>query len=63
VKQKLVPFIAQTNPADLAILADMLRKGQVKPVIDRQYRLDQIAAAIGYQETGHARGKVLVTME
>jgi len=63
VNQKLVPFIAQTNPADLAILADMLRKGQVKPVIDRQYRLDQIAAAIGYQETGHARGKVLVTME
>ena len=63
VNQKLVPFFAQTNPADLAILADMLQKGQVKPVIDRQYRLDQIAEAIGYQETGHARGKVLVTME
>jgi NADPH:quinone reductase-like Zn-dependent oxidoreductase len=63
VNQKLVPFIAQTNPADLAILADMLQKGQVKPVIDRQYRLEQIAEAIGYQESGHARGKVVVTME
>jgi len=63
VNQKLVPFFAQTNPADLALLADMLQKGQVKPVIDRQYRLEQIAQAIGYQETGHARGKVVVTME
>jgi NADPH:quinone reductase-like Zn-dependent oxidoreductase len=41
----------------------MLQAGKVKPVIDRQYRLEQIADAIRYQETGHARGKVVVTME
>ena len=29
----------------------------------RQYPLDQITEAIGYQETGHARGKVVVTMQ
>jgi NADPH:quinone reductase-like Zn-dependent oxidoreductase len=63
VHQKLVPFMSDTNPADLAQLADLLQAGKVKPVIDRQYRLDQIADAIRYQETGHARGKVLVTME
>jgi NADPH:quinone reductase-like Zn-dependent oxidoreductase len=63
VKQKLVPFIAQTNPADLAVLADWLQKGQVKSVIDRTYPLEQIAAAFRYQETGHARGKVVVTTE
>jgi NADPH:quinone reductase-like Zn-dependent oxidoreductase len=63
VNQRLVPFMADTNPADLALLATMLQTGKVKPVIDRQYRLDQIAAAIRYQETGHARGKVVVTTE
>jgi NADPH:quinone reductase-like Zn-dependent oxidoreductase len=63
VNQKVVAFMADTNPADLAILADMLQAGKVKPVIDRQYRFDQIAAAIRYQETEHARGKVVVTID
>ena len=63
VNRKVVAFMAETNPADLAILADMLQTGKVKPVIDRQYRFDQIAAAIRYQETEHARGKVVVTID
>jgi NADPH:quinone reductase-like Zn-dependent oxidoreductase len=63
VKRKVVAFMAEMNPADLAILADMLRTGKVKPVIDRQYRFDQIADAIRYQETEHARGKVVVTID
>ena len=41
----------------------MLQTGAIKPVIDRQYRFDQIAAAIRYPETEHARGKVVVTTE
>jgi NADPH:quinone reductase-like Zn-dependent oxidoreductase len=63
VKQKLVPFIATLRQADLVTLADLLQSGKVKPVIDRQYPFAQIAAAIRYQETGHARGKVVVTLE
>ena len=63
VNQKVMAFMADTNPADLAILANMLQTGTVKPVIDRQYRFDQIAAAIRYQETEHARGKVVVTID
>lgn len=63
VKQKLVPFISNLNQADLASLADMLQAGKVKPVIDRQYPFEQIAVAIRYQETGHARGKVVVTVD
>jgi NADPH:quinone reductase-like Zn-dependent oxidoreductase len=63
VNQRVVAFMAEMNPADLAILADMLQTGKVKPVIDRQYRFEQIAAAIRYQETEHARGKVVVTIE
>ncbi|HEY6455926.1 MAG TPA: NAD(P)-dependent alcohol dehydrogenase [Steroidobacteraceae bacterium] len=63
VNRKVVAFMAEPNPADLAILAQMLQTGTVKPVIDRQYRFDQIAAAIRYQETEHARGKVVVTID
>jgi NADPH:quinone reductase-like Zn-dependent oxidoreductase len=32
------------------------------PVIDRSYPFDDVRAAIAYQEAGHARGKVVVTL-
>jgi NADPH:quinone reductase-like Zn-dependent oxidoreductase len=63
VKQKMMPIFAKMSTADLAILAEMVQAGKLKPVIDRQYPLEQIAAAIRYQETGHARGKVIVTLD
>jgi NADPH:quinone reductase-like Zn-dependent oxidoreductase len=61
--QKLTVFFANMNQADLAILGDMLHSGAVKPVIDRSYPLARLAEAIRYQETEHARGKVVVTVD
>jgi NADPH:quinone reductase-like Zn-dependent oxidoreductase len=63
VSQKVVAFMAEMNRADLTILAGMLQTGKVKPVIDRQYRFAEIASAIRFQETEHARGKVVVTVD
>ncbi|HKE92763.1 MAG TPA: NAD(P)-dependent alcohol dehydrogenase [Povalibacter sp.] len=63
VSQKLVFFIADMNPADLAILSELMRSGKVTPVIDRTYKLSEVAAAIEYVEKGHARGKVIVDVE
>jgi NADPH:quinone reductase-like Zn-dependent oxidoreductase len=63
VQQRLVPFFATLNQADLATLSEMLQSGKVQPVIDRRYPLEQIATAIRYQQTGQARGKVIVTVE
>ena len=40
-----------------------MQSGKLKPVIDRSYTLDHVADAIRYQETFHARGKVVVTMD
>jgi NADPH:quinone reductase-like Zn-dependent oxidoreductase len=60
VSQRLVGFMAHIDAADLRVLADMMQSGKLKPVIDRTYSLDQVADAIRYQETGHARGKVVV---
>jgi len=63
VKQTMSPFFASMDQADLVVLADMMQAGKVKSVIDRRYTLDQVADAFRYQLTGHARGKVIVTVD
>ncbi len=46
----------------LAAVAEFAENGELTPVIDRRYPFDDIAAAIEYQKTGHASGKVTVTL-
>ncbi len=53
---------AYSNPKDLEILRELLETGKVIPVIDRTYPLSETAEAIRYLETGHARGKVIITV-
>lgn len=62
VDEKFVMFLAELNQEDLGVLAGLMARGKVTPVIDRQYSLDQAAAAIEYLEGGRARGKVLVVL-
>jgi NADPH:quinone reductase-like Zn-dependent oxidoreductase len=62
VAQRLVSFIAKVRAADLATLAELIETGKVTPVIDRVYPLDEVPDAIRYLETGHARGKVVITI-
>ena len=67
----LKPFVSQemgmmlTDPKqnDLVVLADLMQSGKVKPVIDRTYTLEQLPDAVRYVEEGHARGKVVITVE
>jgi NADPH:quinone reductase-like Zn-dependent oxidoreductase len=58
--QKFPALLAEGNKNDLAILADLMRSGKLIPIIDRQYPLEQVPAAIAYVEQGHARGKVVI---
>jgi NADPH:quinone reductase-like Zn-dependent oxidoreductase len=62
VSQRMVSFLAHQNRDDLAVLRELLDAGKVTPVIDRTYRLNEIAEALRYLETGHARGKVVITV-
>ena len=62
VSQRMVSFLAHQNRDDLAVLRQLLDAGKVTPVIDRTYRLNQVAEAVRYLETGHARGKVVITV-
>jgi NADPH:quinone reductase-like Zn-dependent oxidoreductase len=64
VNQQMGMMMADANGKDLTILGDMMESGKLKPVIDRTYKsLDEIPDAIRYLEEGHARGKVVITVE
>jgi NADPH:quinone reductase-like Zn-dependent oxidoreductase len=63
VKQGMMKLLADTNQADLALLADLMQSGKVTPVIDRRYALSEVPEAIRYLEEGHARGKVVIVPE
>jgi len=56
-------MMADAKHNDLTILADMMQSGKIKPVIDRTYKLSEVPEAIRYLEEGHARGKVIITVE
>jgi NADPH:quinone reductase-like Zn-dependent oxidoreductase len=60
VGQRLRTFLAQVRTEDLRALTELIEAGKVTPVIDREYPLSEAAAAIGYVEAGHARGKVII---
>ncbi len=63
VSQKMGMMMAQLTKSDLTVLGDMMQSGKVKPVIDRTYKLSELPEAIRYLEEGHARGKVIITVE
>ncbi|MEY2519293.1 MAG: hypothetical protein QOF24_1052, partial [Verrucomicrobiota bacterium] len=63
ISQKFKFFIAKLLKADLIVLRDLMQEGKVKPVIDREYPMSETAEALGYLEEGHARGKVVITIE
>jgi NADPH:quinone reductase-like Zn-dependent oxidoreductase len=64
VSQKLVAFfLAKSSKEDLTIMHELMKAGKVRPVIDKRYRLREVPEAIRYLEKGHARGKVVITLE
>jgi NADPH:quinone reductase-like Zn-dependent oxidoreductase len=60
--QTLRPFLSDINKDDLLALKDLIEAGRITPVIDRTYQLSEIAQAMRHLETGHARGKIVITV-
>jgi len=60
--KKMLPFLAKNSKEDLIVLRELIEGGKVTPVIDRTYPLNEAAEAMRYIETGHARGKVVITV-
>jgi NADPH:quinone reductase-like Zn-dependent oxidoreductase len=63
VKQPMGMILAELNHNDLAKFAEWMEAGKVTPVIDRKYKLAELSDAIRYLEEGHARGKVIITVD
>src|SRR5229473_2809227 len=60
--QTMRPLIAKPSSADLQFLRELIEAGRITPVIDRTYALSEAPDAIRYLETGHARGKVVISV-
>ena len=63
VSQKLAMVLAKPSKEDLTIMHELMETGKVTSVIDKRYRLSEVPEAIRYLEEGHARGKVVITLE
>lgn len=62
VPERLAMFTAKQGAADLVYLAGMIEAGTLTPSIDRSFPLERAAEAMRYLESGHARGKVAITL-
>jgi len=61
--QKVSFFIAQFTREDLSILRELIEAGKIKPFAEKVYPLAQVAEAMHHLGTGHARGKIVLTMK
>ena len=61
--QKFAQYRTKSSKQDLTLLADLIRTGKITPVIDRRYKLGEAPEALRYLNEGHARGKVVITVE
>ncbi|GHB76510.1 NAD(P)-dependent alcohol dehydrogenase [Persicitalea jodogahamensis] len=61
--KKLGALLAKPGHQDLFFLKSLIETGKIKPVIERTYKLGEVPEAIRYLEEGHARGKLVITVQ
>jgi NADPH:quinone reductase-like Zn-dependent oxidoreductase len=61
-RRRVVPFVAKSDPEGLTLLAGLIERGTITPVIDRRFVLGETAEAVRYLGGGHMRGKVVINI-
>jgi NADPH:quinone reductase-like Zn-dependent oxidoreductase len=61
--QTIVFFVAKFIREDFLLMNQWFESGQVKPFVEKTYPLEKIADAMHHLGTGHAKGKIVVTMQ
>jgi NADPH:quinone reductase-like Zn-dependent oxidoreductase len=61
--RKMAGVSAKRSQNDLVFIKELFEAGKVKSVIDRRYPLSEAAEALRYLGEGHARGKIVITLE
>jgi NADPH:quinone reductase-like Zn-dependent oxidoreductase len=60
VRQRLTTFVSRHRQADLEELRQLVEAGQVTPVVDRTYPMEDVPDAIRHLEARLARGKIAI---
>lgn len=58
----LISFVTDSLPTELREIGEIIDAGQAKPVISRIFPLKEAAEAQRLSETGHARGKIILSI-
>lgn len=60
--KKLKALTLNINQNDLYFLKELIEAGKIKPVIDRCYKLSEVATALKYYSEGHTKGKIVISV-
>jgi NADPH:quinone reductase-like Zn-dependent oxidoreductase len=61
--RRLSILAVSQNPNDPLTIAELWQTGKILPVIDRSYPLSEVPEALRYLGEGHARGKIVITVQ